>query len=519
MKFENYFRLNYILIKIVLQLILIKSTLQADLKGKSIVNENIVERNQKAFKFVGKIEPKINSYGDRDGRLYNIRATFYPIADEESAQTLSIITEHEFSFNFSFNRSLLRKPDENLREKFKRIKTNILNKFSKDHRIMYNILGIEFEGLKRVLVEIDIPINGSSDFIKRSWQIHHPHLNKRFTFFVGAFSSDIYLRARINLFNQKESDPFFNDEDNVLIKSEDGNIIFEKFKFKDVKVNDKALEKYAKENLKVLYPTWRDKYKNWLNIPIRKILFNKIKDGIVEINSKNKDGIVEENNNTILNFNKIILSIETERGQMDLKREEGETSKANENIEENSEEKNENLQEESKSKSPNAVNKEPTKKVPEEDHCPICLSKWSENPKPTIAGRKCNHIFHKDCVYEWLEDDASPLTCPTCREPYLDIKIPIQEPVFSGGTFFYEYQILLDQFPHTDFNSVNYFIQNQSSINDENILGYIYTFRPTKHPSLSKSVELGFSRSKLATFDVEDIEENEEKKKKGIVIN
>jgi len=35
---------------------------------------------------------------------------------------------------------------------------------------------------------------------------------------------------------------------------------------------------------------------------------------------------------------------------MDLKREEGETSKANENIEENSEEKDENLQEESKSK-------------------------------------------------------------------------------------------------------------------------------------------------------------------------
>ena len=65
------------------------------------------------------------------------------------------------------------------------------------------------------------------------------------------------------MFNQKESDPFFNDADNVLIKSEDGNIIFEKFKFKHVKVNDKALEKYAKENLKVLYPTWRDKYKNW----------------------------------------------------------------------------------------------------------------------------------------------------------------------------------------------------------------------------------------------------------------
>uniref|UniRef100_A0A915LJ86 Galectin n=1 Tax=Meloidogyne javanica TaxID=6303 RepID=A0A915LJ86_MELJA len=242
---------------------------------------------------------------------------------------------------------------------------------------MYNILGIEFEGLKRVLVEIDIPINGSSDFIKRSWQIHHPHLNKRFTFFVGAFSSDIYLRARINLFNQKESDPFFNDEDNVLIKSEDGNIIFEKFKFKD--------------------------------------------------------------------------------GQMDLKRDEGETSKANENIEENSE-------------PTNSENKEPTKEV-EEKQCSICLSKLSENPKPIIVGRKCN------------------------------------------------YQILLDQFPHTDFNSGNYFIQNQSSINDENILGYIYTFRPTKHPSLSKSVELGFSRSKLATFDVEDIEENEEKKKKGIVIN
>jgi len=63
------------------------------------------------------------------------------------------------------------------------------------------------------------------------------------------------------LFNQKESDPFFNDEDNVLIKSEDENIIFEKFKFKDVKVDGKALGKYTKENK--VYPTWRDKYKNW----------------------------------------------------------------------------------------------------------------------------------------------------------------------------------------------------------------------------------------------------------------
>ncbi|CAK5093599.1 unnamed protein product [Meloidogyne enterolobii] len=142
----------------------------------------------------------------------------------------------------------------------------MLNKFSKDHRRMSDIRGIEFEGLKKVWVEIDIPINGNSGYIKRSWQIHHPHLNKRFTFFVGAFSSDIYLRARITLFNQNESDPFFDDEDNVLIKSEDENIIFEKFKFKDVKVADKELEKYEKEkNLKV-YPAWRDKYKNWVCI-------------------------------------------------------------------------------------------------------------------------------------------------------------------------------------------------------------------------------------------------------------
>uniref|UniRef100_A0A915MLY1 RING-type domain-containing protein n=1 Tax=Meloidogyne javanica TaxID=6303 RepID=A0A915MLY1_MELJA len=266
---------------------------------------------------------------------------------------------------------------------------------------MYNILGIEFEGLKRVLVEIDIPINGSSDFIKGQLNLKH----------------------------------------------------------------DEGETSKAKEN--------------------------------IEENSE----IKKEN-----------IQKETSQDHLNQEHEEGETSKANENIEEH-------LQEESKSKSPNAVNKESTNKVPEEDLCPICLSKWSENPKPTISGRKCNHIFHKDCVYGWLESDVYPLTCPTCRQPYLDIKIPIQEPVFSGGTFFYEYQILLDQFPHTDYNSGNYFIQNQSSINDENILGYIYAFRPTKHPSLSKSVEVGFSRSKLATFDAEDIEENEEKKKEGIVIN
>uniref|UniRef100_A0A1I8AY82 Uncharacterized protein n=1 Tax=Meloidogyne hapla TaxID=6305 RepID=A0A1I8AY82_MELHA len=338
MKFKIY--LKYFLIKIIFIIILIKLTLQNDIKGKSIIN---AEKHQKSFNFVGKIEPRIISYVDREGRLYNIKVTFYPISGEEFAKNLSLETEHEFSFNFLFNRSLLKNPKENLKEKLKRLKTNIFKKFSKDERKLYNLNGIEFEGIKRILIEINIPINGNDNHIKRSWQIENPNLNKSFTFFVGAFSDNIYLRAKIHLFNEKKFDPFFNDEDNILIKSNNGNDIFEKFKFKDVKINNND------ENNLNIFPNWKEKYSKWfnillqerskrttilLNIPINKVLFN-----------YNKNDIIEENNK-LINSNKIILSIEKEKDQIKSKFDEGESSKANEEIQEDLAIKKESLHEE-----------------------------------------------------------------------------------------------------------------------------------------------------------------------------
>jgi hypothetical protein len=42
--------------------------------------------------------------------------------------------------------------------------------------------------------------------------------------------------------------------------------------------------------------------------------------------------------------------------------------------------------------------------------CSICLNKFSDNNKGYEL--KCEHIFHKDCIKEWMERSK---TCPICR--------------------------------------------------------------------------------------------------------
>ena len=43
--------------------------------------------------------------------------------------------------------------------------------------------------------------------------------------------------------------------------------------------------------------------------------------------------------------------------------------------------------------------------------CPICLEEFKESKN--IRKLKCKHIFHKNCIKEWLEKEN---TCPNCRK-------------------------------------------------------------------------------------------------------
>jgi len=52
-----------------------------------------------------------------------------------------------------------------------------------------------------------------------------------------------------------------------------------------------------------------------------------------------------------------------------------------------------------------------TKSNDEEVVCPICLEEFNENE--TVIELSCKHIFHKDCIKKWFENNHS---CPTCRK-------------------------------------------------------------------------------------------------------
>ena len=45
-----------------------------------------------------------------------------------------------------------------------------------------------------------------------------------------------------------------------------------------------------------------------------------------------------------------------------------------------------------------------------EEGCVICLERYKKNER--IITLKCNHIFHFQCIEEWLENKES---CPLCR--------------------------------------------------------------------------------------------------------
>jgi hypothetical protein len=42
--------------------------------------------------------------------------------------------------------------------------------------------------------------------------------------------------------------------------------------------------------------------------------------------------------------------------------------------------------------------------------CSICLDNY--RPKQRVGILSCGHVFHKDCIYQWL---GYQKTCPLCR--------------------------------------------------------------------------------------------------------
>lgn len=53
-----------------------------------------------------------------------------------------------------------------------------------------------------------------------------------------------------------------------------------------------------------------------------------------------------------------------------------------------------------------------------ENVCPICLEQYGEGDV-IIASKHCSHVFHKSCIFTWLEQHEE---CPCCREMMMTIK-------------------------------------------------------------------------------------------------
>lgn len=58
---------------------------------------------------------------------------------------------------------------------------------------------------------------------------------------------------------------------------------------------------------------------------------------------------------------------------------------------------------------------ENSENINKEEKCSICLENLDDiNIKKT----NCNHLFHKQCIYEWINNNKT--TCPLCRENILE---------------------------------------------------------------------------------------------------
>mmetsp|Transcript_5220 Transcript_5220/g.7673 ORF Transcript_5220/g.7673 Transcript_5220/m.7673 type:complete len:491 (+) Transcript_5220:73-1545(+) len=59
--------------------------------------------------------------------------------------------------------------------------------------------------------------------------------------------------------------------------------------------------------------------------------------------------------------------------------------------------------------------------ISQEPHCVLCFEKYSVGEEVCFScDPECIHVFHKDCIVEWL---ARSPNCPCCKRQYLDINL------------------------------------------------------------------------------------------------
>jgi len=44
--------------------------------------------------------------------------------------------------------------------------------------------------------------------------------------------------------------------------------------------------------------------------------------------------------------------------------------------------------------------------------CPVCMEDYTKNGEPVVKTNFCGHMFHKQCLKNWLQTGR---TCPICR--------------------------------------------------------------------------------------------------------
>lgn len=65
-----------------------------------------------------------------------------------------------------------------------------------------------------------------------------------------------------------------------------------------------------------------------------------------------------------------------------------------------------------------------------QENCAICLEKFEDGDEAcTSNNQNCKHVFHHECIFEWLLKNED---CPCCRRTYLSFE-SIRD--VEGGSF------------------------------------------------------------------------------------
>jgi hypothetical protein len=74
-----------------------------------------------------------------------------------------------------------------------------------------------------------------------------------------------------------------------------------------------------------------------------------------------------------------------------------------------------------------------------EDECSICYNKYSESTGESCK-LPCNHVYHKQCIFRWLENTK---TCPLCRRKVIEC-----DDCNGSGIIYYDYNGIVIPIEH-----------------------------------------------------------------------